>query len=299
MKVYRIIEKKNLWFFISLTIILAGLLTMGIRFFQGSPVLNFGIDFVGGTTFHLQLPNTNKEKSTQNIRAALIPFDLEKSHIQFTNQNSVFIKTKALEKNITTDLLHALRSHLGNIEVLEVDYIGPSIGKSLRKQAITITLFVTLLLMLYISIRFQLSFGLSSIVALIHDSLIIISLSALFYLEINTTYIAALLTILGYSINDTIVIFDRIREEIETTEESVAPHMINVALTQTFKRTLHTSLTTLLVIVSIILFGGQTIQEFCIILAIGVIAGTYSSVCIASPSILLFEKKRQLEETSV
>ena len=197
-----------------------------------------------------------------------------------------------MEKNITSEILNGLEQYIGTFEVLEIDYIGPSIGKSLRKQSLLIIAFVTLTLLLYITLRFEFNFGLAAIIALIHDSLIIFSVASLFSLEINTPFIAAILTILGYSINDTIVIFDRIREQHENTPSYLESNSINIALNQTLTRTINTSLTTLLVISSLILFGGNTIREFCIILGIGILSRTYSSLCIASPSLALLHKKQ-------
>ncbi|RAP25946.1 protein translocase subunit SecF [Candidatus Marinamargulisbacteria bacterium SCGC AG-333-B06] len=284
---FKFVEKKNFWLMISATIILIGLSLMTIRFFQNNPILNYGIDFLGGNTFHLKLntlENTNNSITQLTaIRSALSNYNLENSQIQFSNNNEVYIKTIAIEKNKTTEILNSIRESVGDIEVLEIDFIGPSIGKSLQKQALLIIVFVTAALLLYITLRFQLSFGLAAILALLHDGLIIFSMTSILKLEINIAFIAALLTILGYSINDTIVIFDRIREKVENFVSGNINELTNISLNQTLQRTFNTSITTLMVILSLILFGGKTIQEFCIILAIGIVSGTYSSLCIASP----------------
>ncbi len=284
---FKFVEKKNFWLMISITIIIIGISLMTVRFFQAKPILNFGIDFMGGNTFHLKLNNTNTENSSINtltsIRNALAQYKLENSQIQFSNNDEVYIKTIAIEKNKTTEILNNIRENVGPIEILEIDFIGPSIGKSLQKQAFLIIIFVTGALLLYITLRFQLSFGLAAILALLHDGLIIFSFTSILDLEINIAFIAALLTILGYSINDTIVIFDRIREKTENYVSGNINELTNTSLNQTLQRTLNTSVTTLMVISALILFGGKTIQEFCIILAIGILSGTYSSLCIASP----------------
>ncbi len=284
---FKFVEKKNFWLMISITIIIIGLSLITTRFFQTKPILNFGIDFIGGNTFHLKLsPPTENENSISqlaSIRNALSKYKLENSQIQFSNNNEVYIKTIAIEKNKTTEILNSIRENLGPIEVLEIDFIGPSVGKSLQQQALLIIIFVTAALLLYITLRFQLSFGLAAIIALLHDGLMIFSFTSILNLEINIAFIAALLTILGYSINDTIVIFDRIREKTESFISGNINELTNLALNQTLQRTLNTSITTLMVILVLILFGGKTIQEFCIILAIGILSGTYSSLCIASP----------------
>lgn len=290
---FRFIEKRNFWILISALIILPGFITMGMKLIQSNPILNYGIDFVGGNTFNLKLtsPIENQDKTSQDIRNTLKKYNLDNSNIQFSNTNEVYIKTLAIEKNITTEILNTLRETVGNFEILEIDFIGPSIGNSLKKQALLIIILITITLLLYITFRFELNFGIASITALIHDALVVISISSLFNLEINTAFIAALLTILGYSLNDTIVIFDRIREYIEKEGSQELTKITNIALNETLIRTINTSITTLLVIMSLIFFGGSTIKEFCIILAIGIISGTYSSLCIASPILVKFSNK--------
>ncbi|MBI60648.1 protein translocase subunit SecF [bacterium] len=283
---FKFVEKKNLWLTLSVVIIFIGISLMGFRFFQNKPILNYGIDFIGGNTFHLKLTdseNTNRINQLSSIREALKLYNLENSQIQFSNNNEVYIKTIAVEKNKTTEILNSIRNNVGNMEILEIDFIGPSVGKSLQKQALLIIIFVSATLLLYITLRFQLSYGIGAILALLHDGLIIFSITSILNLEINISFIAALLTILGYSINDTIVIFDRIREKTENYASGNIIELTNLSLNQTLKRTINTSITTLVVILALILFGGNTIQEFCIILAIGILSGTYSSLCIASP----------------
>ena len=283
---FKFVEKKNLWLTLSFLIIFIGISLMAFRFFQNKPILNYGIDFIGGNTFHVKLTdseNTNRINQLSSIREALKLYNLENSQIQFSNNNEVYIKTIAVEKNKTTEILNSIRSNVGNMEILEIDFIGPSIGKSLQKQALLIIIFVSATLLLYITLRFQLSYGIGAILALLHDGLIIFSMTSILNLEINISFIAALLTILGYSINDTIVIFDRIREKTENYASGNIIELTNLSLNQTLKRTINTSITTLVVILALILFGGNTIQEFCIILAIGILSGTYSSLCIASP----------------
>ena len=149
------------------------------------------------------------------------------------------------------------------------------------------------MLLAYITFRFELAFGIAALVAVLHDGLIILSIAAITGIEINTTFIAALLTVLGYSINDTIVIFDRIRENIEKLNNYVSlKALTNQSLNQTLLRTINTSITTVIVIMSLILFGGTTIKEFCIVLLIGILSGTYSSLCIASPIIVKLHPKK-------
>ena len=183
---FKFIEKKNFWLLISLMIIIPGLLTMSLRFFESKPILNYGIDFVGGNTFNLKLSDQDANdpiKTTETIRNVLKSFKLDKSQIQTTDNNEVFIKTIAIEKNITSKILKKLKSELNTFEILEIDFIGPSIGKSLRTQSLLIILFITIALLVYITFRFELYYGIAAICALVHDALVIISISSLFQLE--------------------------------------------------------------------------------------------------------------------
>jgi len=297
---FKFVEKKNLWLVISTAVILLGFSLMGFRALSSQPTLNYGIDFVGGNTFLLKLIDKevqlNDSKLISDTRSALASYGLAKSQIQLSENNQLYIKTTSIDKNITSAILNDLKASLGNFEILEIDYIGPSIGATLKKQSLWIILFVSLSLLLYISIRFELSFGLAALAAVLHDALVIISVSSILSLEINTAFIAAILTILGYSINDTIVIFDRIREQLEKLKNKKSLiDITNISLNQTLLRTINTSITTLLVIGSLILFSDGTIKEFCLILLVGIISGTYSSLCIASPLFTLLYKESDTE----
>ena len=301
---FKFIEKEKLWLFISLITILFGLYVAVSNTFESKQPLNYGIDFIGGNTFLLKLNEVNtdsqnfQESLINNIRTVLTDFELQNSQIQLSQNNEVFIKTLKVNKDITSQIITKLKESIGEFEILEIEFIGPSIGKKLKDQTIWIILTVSLLLLAYISFRFELAFGIAALIAVLHDGLIILSVAAIAGIEINTTFIAALLTVLGYSINDTIVIFDRIRENIENLNEYVSlRNLTNSSLNQTLLRTINTSMTTIIVISSLILFGGSTIKEFCIVLLIGIISGTYSSLCVASPIIVrLYPKKEFIKE---
>lgn len=299
---YKFIEKEKFWLLISLIIIITGFSLMALRSFQSKPTLNYGIDFIGGNTFLLKL-NTplaqNESQQINQIRKELAKHNLITSQIQLTPNNEIFIKTLEIEKDTRKTILSNLEAVLGSFEILEIDFIGPSIGKKLKEQSIWIILTVSILLLIYISLRFEFSFGISALAALLHDSLVIISISSILNLEINTSFIAAILTTLGYSINDTIVIFDRIREKIEFIKgNETIKNVTNNALNQTLLRTINTSITTLLVVLALIIFGGTTIKEFCIVLMIGILSGTYSSLCIASPLLVRIYKTNTNNETA-
>ena len=183
------------------------------------------------------------------------------------------------------------------MELLEVDIIGPTIGQELKETSVWIIVLVSIALLLYITWRFDLAFGLAALIATIHDGIITLSLASLLNIEINTAFVAAILTILGYSINDTIVVFDRIRENLVHVKDSQTIHpLVNKSIYQTLFRTINTSLTTLFVIVCLFVFGGTTIKGFALVLLIGILAGTYSSVFIASPVFtMLYTKLKKVD----
>jgi len=307
MRTYKIIEKKNLWITLSLLVILAGSFVGFKNAMAQRPILNFGIDFTGGTSLILKFDDLSKQYANrsetvsvsdvniafiQNVRRTLALLGLEKSTIQITNDQEVIIRTIFLNNQKRLELQSILSDKIGTLEVLEIDIIGPTIGQELRETSIWIILIVSIALLVYITWRFELAFGLSALVATLHDGLITLSLASILNIEINTAFVAALLTILGYSINDTIVVFDRIRENLgkSTVNDALIP-MVNASIAQTFYRTINTSFTTLFVIVCLLLFGGTTIKGFALVLLIGIIAGTYSSIFIASPVFVIFYKK--------
>ena len=293
MKLFKIVEKRNLWTVLSLIVILSGFIVMGNRALKSEPVMNYGIDFVGGNSMILSFDALNSQETPSSesniafigkLRNELKDYGLDKSTIQITQNREVIIKTLQIENSKNQAILDGLRGTFGSIEVLEIDFIGPTIGSELREKSIWIIILVSVSLLLYISWRFELRFGLAALAALLHDALVVISFSAIFNLEVNTAFVAAILTILGYSINDTIVIFDRIRENLQLYADTrPIKDVVNISLSQTLIRTLNTSVTTIAVISSLIFFGGTTIKEFCVVLLIGIIAGTYSSLFIASP----------------
>ena len=305
---FKIVEKKNLWFFISLIIISIGIGTMINRSYNSQQFLNFGIDFLGGRSTIIKFTEfTNKEiietkdKSSRDIliinsvRSALKQSNLDKSSIQISSDDEVIIKTLKVKEYSNDQFLEIFKKTIGSYEILEIDFIGPSIGSELKQKAILLVSIISLILLLYITIRFELVFGFAALLALLHDTLITISLASILSLEINTAFIAAILTILGYSINDTIIIFDRLRENLKEMRGSTIDVIANSSLNQTLLRTINTSLTTVLVISSLIFFGGTTIKEFCIVLLIGILSGTYSSLFIAAPVITSLHKEEAPE----
>jgi len=286
----KIVEKRNLWFSLSLLVIFAGIVMMMFRGAQSKPFLNFGTDFSGGTTMILRFEDWNRLHPNQGpelldkLRDSLAPFGLSHSAIQLTQENDAIIKTAHLDNAQADQIRGHLHAQFGTIDVLEIDFIGPSIGAELKTRSIWIVALVSVVLLGYISWRFEFSFGMGALVATLHDAFIILSIASIFYLEINTEFVAAVLTILGYSIMDTIVIFDRIRENLPQIQSGASVESIaNKSLVQTLTRTLYTALTTLMVLLCLLIFGGATIKPFCLVLIVGVIVGTYSSIFTATP----------------
>ena len=298
-KVIKFVEKRNLWFVISFTIIAIGFAMMVGRVFNQQPAMNFGIDFSGGTSIMLKFDELQKRyveaeqarhvKSDvnsdfiQDIREVLAAFKLENSSIQLTSDGEVLLRTANFDNDKRSLILGKLKEKLGNYELLEVDVIGPTIGSELRTQSLWIMLVVMAAMMIYISWRFEFAFGIGALAALLHDTLMIFAVASIFHFEINIEFVAALLTVLGYSTNDTIVVFDRVRENLSLAKGPVEiGTLINSSIIQTFPRTINTVLTVLLVLVALLIFGGTTIKPFAGMLLVGIAIGTYSSIFIAS-----------------
>ena len=287
------VKKRRLWYSFSIFVIFIGFISMAINFVSINHFFNLGIDFTGGTSITLRLDQSN-ENIEQDLRAVLNELGLEKHTIQRSGDADIVIKTEEMTVDIRKALFEAIEKKVSSFDVLEVDIIGPSIGEQLKNVSIIIVVCVSIAILLYCSWRFEIIFGLASIVALLHDALILLSLTAILKIEMNTAYIAALLTVLGYSINDTIVIFDRIREKFKSVykEETnrVSKSLMNKAINEMLPRSIHTSITTGLVVFSIFFIGGLSLKVFSTVLIIGLFTGTYSSLFIASPMVVTISK---------
>ncbi|MBD97604.1 MAG: protein translocase subunit SecF [Candidatus Marinamargulisbacteria bacterium] len=281
-----IVEKRNLWISLSLLIVGIGVALMIFRLFAHQPVLNFGIDFTGGSTVLIAASDSKNpllETDVPTVHTVLTAAGFDHYWVQVTRDHEMIIKTELMGHDTRSNILSNIRQQVGPIDLLEADTIGPSIGKELRQQSIWMALGVGLMLLLYISLRFQWTYGVAALIALAHDGLITISIAAMLLVEVNTAFVAALLMILGYSINDTIVVFDRVRELANNYEDQPMAAVANLAIRQTIRRSIYTSVTTALVVGALLIFGGVTLKGFCIVLLIGIVSGTYSSIFIASP----------------
>ncbi|MFR1823524.1 MAG: protein translocase subunit SecF [Clostridium saudiense] len=279
---FKIVEKSKIWFSISLAIILIGVVLMCTR------GLNFGIDFKGGTKLVVELGDNFDKVEVDNIVKEYASDAVTKT-VEGTQYE---IKSTELDETKTAELFDALKEKytLDDSALVSETQIGPSVGKELSRNAIIAVLVACVAMLVYIAIRFEFTFGVAAIGALIHDVLITLSVYAIFDIPVNSSFIAAMLTIVGYSINDTIVVFDRIRENNHSMRRSNPAEIANKSINKTLARSINTSLTTLIIIGAVNVFV-PTVREFSFPLLIGIAAGAYSSIFIASPIWVILKNK--------
>ncbi|HWI54610.1 MAG TPA: protein translocase subunit SecF [Desulfobacteria bacterium] len=284
-----IIGRRKIWFAISLLIIVAGLIAMMYRWATFGSPLNLGIDFTGGNLFNIEFKS---DVSVNQIRAALKTVKLEKSVIQMAGNRGAIIRTPVLNDKEQAGMLTALSENAAPIDKskLKVEKVGPVMGKELTTKALLALLIASILMVIYITFRFEFTFGIAAIIALLHDVFVVIGVFALFWWEVDTTFVAAILTIIGYSINDTIVIFDRIRENLHRRKKGQDLEvLVNDSIMQTMTRSINTVLTVVIVLVALLVLGGSTIKLFTLAMLIGVVSGCYSSIFNASPLWVVFK----------
>ena len=268
---------------LSASIILATVSILSLSLKQ----LNYGLDFTGGSLVELHYP---KEIEVANIRQSLTNAGYEGAQVAlFGSTQDVLIKLPgSVSDTLGAEIIQVLRQESSEDIVLRrVEYVGPQIGSELRDDGGLAMLLALGLMMLYIAFRFQSRFAGAAVLALIHDVIIVLGIFSLFNLDFDLTVLAALLAVIGYSLNDTIVVSDRIRENLKSQRGSDTEEVINLSLNQMLSRTLITSLTTLLVLTSLYLFGGELIKNFALALIFGVVVGTYSSIYIASNALVM------------
>ena len=269
------IKLRKYWYLISLVLILPGLISLAL---QG---LNKGIDFTGGNIIEL---NYAKPVAVEMVRGAIASQKLEGGHsVQKIGETGYLIRTPHLTRDQNDNLLAAL-GKLGKSTMLRNESVGPTIGRELTQKALIALLIAAVLMIIYITVRFEFKQGLAAIIALLHDVLLVTGIFSLFRIEIDSTFIAAILTIIGYSINDTIIIFDRIRENMLHRQKGESiEDVVNRGIWQTLTRSVNTVLTVIFVLVAMYFLGGSTIKTFILAMLIGVVSGAYSSICNASP----------------
>ncbi len=273
---YDIVGRRKTWFAISAALVALAILTLAVR------GLNLGIDFTGGTELNLEF---ERPVTPAEVRGVLTAYGLEASVIQVDRAHGekVLIRTPPLEEATRASLFASLRQEVTPFRSAGVDMIHPLIGAELLREALLALAIAAAGMIVYIGLRFEFRFGLTGVLAIIHDVVVTLGAFSLLGLTISAAFVAAVLTIVGYSINATIVVYDRIRENLKDRRREGYAGVVNRSINETLMRAINTSLTTLLALVAIYLFGGKTIQEFALALIIGITCGTYSSVFIAGP----------------
>ena len=288
---FDIIGKRKIWYAISSLLIIASLFFMVTRGF------NMGIDFTGGTIMDLRF---EKAVNINDVRAVLNEYDLSNSTIQLSGESSsstesenVMIRTVDLEEQERKEVMAALTDKLGSYQVLREEKVGATMGTELIMNAVYATIISWLLIIAYVSYRFEFKFGISAVLGLAHNVIIVLGAFALTQRQIDSSFVAALLTIIGYSINDTIVIFDRIRENLKIHRRSESlGEMVDNSIWQCMTRTIYTVATSLFAIVSIFLFGGETIHNFSFAMLVGFASGAYTSIFLAGPMWMFLKNKK-------
>jgi len=252
--------------------------------------LNYGVDFAGGTIVQVKYDKVAPiDEMRKKLKSNKI-FD-NSSISEFGSPQEVVIRMKTATKGVTVDIGDLTRETLkgsGKYEIRRVDIVGPKVGKELKEKGIMSMFLAILGILIYVAFRFEWRFAVASIVALVHDVSIALGAISLVGLDVNLDVLAALLTILGYSLNDTIIVFDRIREGVTSSKNIKLDSIINESITRTLARTTLTSLTTFFVVFTLFAFGGEIIHAFAFTLLVGVVVGTYSSIFVASPILLWF-----------
>ncbi|WP_352419912.1 protein translocase subunit SecF [Proteiniborus sp.] len=281
-----IIKKRNVFFILSALVIVFGLI------YGLSTGLNYGLDFTGGTLMQIDL---GKTVSVEEIRKITDTFDTKASIIHAgTDKKEIIVKsTLDLDNQERNEVFTKFKEEYGlkDDALVRSEKFGPSIGSEIQKKAWLSIIIATLGMLIYISFRFEVKFGLAAIIALIHDTLVVLAVYAIFNIPLDSSFVAAILTIVGYSINDTIVVFDRIRENLKLMKKEKYEDIVNISIKQTIKRTINTSFTTLLAIVTLYILGVDAIKDFAFPLIVGILVGTYSSIFIASPIWYLLKTK--------
>lgn len=290
-----IIGKRNWYFAFSLLIIVPGIISLLLY------GLKLSIDFTGGSRTVLQYPQAVNEQKVEQIRNVFEENNVEVVTLQ-PSEDQVIIRTKPLDDKQNAKILTDLKEKTGDVRQENFETIGPVIGQETAINALSSIAVSSLLIVLYIAWSFRgvrkpvssWRFGISAIAALLHDALLVIGIFSLlghfFGVEVDSLFVTALLTVLGFSVHDTIVVFDRIRENLRRNIEAPFAQVVNDSILQTMVRSLNTSLTAFLVLVTLLIFGGETIRWFIVAMIIGLVSGTYSSIFNAAPLLVVWQE---------
>ena len=292
---YRFIEMRRTAYVVSGIVLITGIAGMSWNIASLGSWQNYGVDFLGGSLVQVRFEGTVTD---EQIRTALGGVNAPEV-TRFGQENEYVIRAPIEEDASITEVAENVESQLNaglsglSFEVVRTELVGAKVGGELQRDALFAILFSFLLTLIYIAMRFELRFGLAAVIATAHDILITLGFLALFRIEIALPTVAAILTILGYSLNDTIVVFDRIRENMHMkgARKREPSDLVNQSINETLPRTVLTSGTTLAVLFALLILGGAVIRDFTIVLILGVIIGTYSSIFVASPALIEIQKK--------
>ncbi|MDR3177937.1 MAG: protein translocase subunit SecF [Campylobacteraceae bacterium] len=278
-KIYNFMKLSTVMVTISIILGIATIVTLCVK------GLNYGIDFSGGTVAQVKY---SAEAPIDLIREHIAKEPLFKGAIvtEFGSKEEVTIRFSSSMESIGEDIgdkIIAVLKGTGDFELRQVGMVGPKVGDELRKKGLMAIVMSLIVILAYIAFRFEWRFGIAAIISEFHDVIIIVGIISFLQIDVNLEILAAVLTLVAYSINDTIVIFDRIRDELKISKNSNLFNIINVSISKTLSRTTLTSLTTIFVVVALLIFGGESIYGFSLVLTIGIIIGTYSSIFIAAP----------------
>jgi preprotein translocase subunit SecF len=301
---FSVIKQERFWWAVSLAITIAGLIAMAVSFYQFHAPLRPALDFIGGTRLELELNckipnNCSQPIAVDKVREVLAEQGLADSSIQVVDKFGLSVRSKSLNVDERNKLEQQLTAKIGKFdqEKTKIDTVGPTIGKELFTSGILAVLLSFFGIIVYLSFRFQFDYAFFAIVALLHDVLITVGVFAILGVvlgvEVDSLFLVALLTIIGFSVNDTVVIYDRIRENIEINPELSINEIVDNSVNQTLARSINTTLTVLLTLLSIFLFGGETLKYFALALIVGFASGAYSSIFIASTLLAWWRNKQE------
>jgi len=268
------IEKRKWFYIFSSLLIIPGIISI---FVQG---FNLGIDFKGGS---MLLYKMDASISAPAVTQTISDLNLVKEVSVQQSGSEFYIRTNELTQEQTRQITDELKTKYSNVELQSAESVGATIGGELVKNAFLAVFIALVLMLIYITFRFEWSFGLAAVLALFHDVVIVCGLFSLFQWEVNSAFIAAILTIIGYSINDTIVVFDRVRENLRMKKKDALAVLLDKSIMQTLNRSVNTVLTVLMPLITLLIFGGGSIKVFVMALLVGFLFGMYSSICVASP----------------
>ena len=295
--------KRKIWFAVSLLVIVIGLGGLVVNKTQTGDVLNYSMEFKGGTSTNVTF---NEDMSLEDISSKVVPVvenvtgDAQVQTQKVAGTNEVIIKTKTLSVEERQNLDQAMVDNFGvEAEKITAESISGAISKEMKQDAFIAVIIATICMLLYIWFRFKdIKFAGSAVLALLHDVLVVLTFYSLLKWSVGSTFIACMLTIVGYSINATIVIFDRIRENLKVNSKMELSEIVNLSITQTFTRSINTSLTTFIMVFVLFILGVSSIREFALPLMVGIVCGTYSSVCITGSLwyVMTIYKNKHMEE---